>query len=248
VHDPGKTVLDLTIAVASDPFISRQIRRMAADAPAALKALRAARPGARQQAWALAGRVAPGSGGGLITADIDTMLATAHSDKQAVPTWKRKFGFHPPTVFADHGADGSGEPLATMLRTGNAGSNTAADHITATKLALAQLPKQARRRVLVRANSGGGTHEFLDWPTAPSRRLAYPVGFTVTDEAQQAIMQIPARAWTPAYDGGRRLPGGSGCRHDLGFLLGSGLWSRWRGIRRGQEDQGEDAARYGDAS
>jgi hypothetical protein len=88
-----------------------------------------------------------------------------------------------------------------MLRPGDAGSNTAADHIDATRLALAQLPRQARRRVLVRADSGGGTHEFLNWLTAPSRRLAYSVGFTITDEAQQAITKIPARAWTPAYNG-----------------------------------------------
>ena len=66
---------------------------------------------------------------------------TAHSDKeQARPTWKKGYGFHPLTVFADHGPQGSGEPLAIVLRPGNAGSNTAADHITAVKLALAQLP------------------------------------------------------------------------------------------------------------
>ena len=145
VHDPGKTVLDLAVAVAlggdcladagvlraepalfgpvaSDPVISRLISRLAADAPAALKAIRAARAAARQRAWALAGQAAPGPGGGLITADIDATLVTAHSDKQqAAPTWKKTFGFHPLTVFADHGADGSGEPLAIMLRPGNAG-------------------------------------------------------------------------------------------------------------------------------
>jgi Transposase DDE domain group 1 len=144
---------------------------------------------------------------------------TAHSDKQqAAPTWKKTFGFHPLTVFADHGADGSGEPLAIMLRLGNAGSNTAADHISATKLALAQLPKQARRRVLVRADSGGGTHEFLDWLTAASRRLAYSVGFTITDEAQQAIMQIPARAWTPAYDGAGQVRDGAWVAELTGLL------------------------------
>jgi hypothetical protein len=109
--------------------------------------------------------------------------------------------FHPLTVFADHGPDGSGEPLAIMLRPGNAGSNTAADHITATRAAIAQLPEEMRRRVLVRADSGGGTHEFLDWLTRPGRRLQYSVGFTITDEMQQAITKIPARAWTPAYDG-----------------------------------------------
>ena len=78
--------------------------------------------------------------------DIDATIVTAHSEKQqAAPTWKKTYGFHPLTVFADHGAAGTGEPLAIMLRPGNAGSNTAADHIEATRLALAQLPEQARR-------------------------------------------------------------------------------------------------------
>ncbi len=51
----------------------------------------------------------------------------------------------PTAVFADHGAGGTGEPLAFVLRAGNAGSNTAADHIGATRLALAQLPRRLRR-------------------------------------------------------------------------------------------------------
>ena len=98
--------------------------------------------------------------------DIDATIVTACSEKeQARPTWKRTFGFHPLTVFADHGPEGAGEPLAILLRAGNAGSNTAADHIEATRLALAQLPQDTRRRVLIRADSGGGTHEFLAWLT-----------------------------------------------------------------------------------
>ncbi len=103
-------------------------------------------------------------------------------------------------MFADHGREGSGEPLAILLRPGNAGSNTAADHIEATRLALAQLPAHLRRRVLIRADSGGGTHEFLAWLARPGRRLAYSVGFTITDDVQDAILKIPARAWVPAYD------------------------------------------------
>ena len=39
-------------------------------------------------------------------------------------------------MFADHGPDGSGEPLTFLLRPGNAGSNTASDHIEATRLKL----------------------------------------------------------------------------------------------------------------
>jgi hypothetical protein len=103
-------------------------------------------------------------------------------------------------VFADHGADGNGEPLAIVLRPGNAGSNTAADHIEATRLALAQLPADMRKRVLVRADSAGGTHDFLTWLTRPGRRLQYSVGFTITDQVADAIGKVPARAWTPAND------------------------------------------------
>jgi len=54
--------------------------------------------------------------------------------------------------------------------------------------------------VLIRADSGGGTHEFLAWLAKPGRRLAYSAGFTITADIQDAILAVPARAWTPAYD------------------------------------------------
>jgi hypothetical protein len=44
---------------ASDPVVSRLVTRLAADAPRALKAIRAARAAARQRAWELAGDAAP---------------------------------------------------------------------------------------------------------------------------------------------------------------------------------------------
>jgi hypothetical protein len=242
VHDPGKIVADLAVAVALggdcladigvlraepalfgpvafDPVVSRLIGRLAADAPAALAAVGAARAAARERAWQLAGTAAPGAGGGLIPVDIDATIVTAHSDKQqAAPTWKKTWGFHPLTVFADHGPEGSGEPLAIMLRPGNAGSNTAADHITATRLALAQLPKATRRRVLIRADSGGGTHEFLAWLAKPGRRLQYSVGFTMNDDVQEAVGKVPARAWTPAYDGDGQVRDGAWVAELTGML------------------------------
>ena len=95
-----------------------------------------------------------------------------------------------------------------ILRPGNAGSNTATDHITATGLALAQLPKTRRRHVLIRADSGGGTHEFLTWLTRPGRRLKYSIGFTITNDLAETILRLPAGAWTPAYDAdGQARPG-----------------------------------------
>ena len=106
--------------------------------------------------------------------DLDATIVIAHSEKeQAAPTWKKTLGFHPVTAWADHGAAGNGEPLAIVLRPGNAGSNTAADHIEAARLAVAQLPRHLRRKVPVRADSGG-THGFLDWLTAKSWRLHFP--------------------------------------------------------------------------
>jgi hypothetical protein len=96
---------------------------------------------------------------------------TAHSEKeQAKPTWKKTFGVHPLAAFADHGTGADGEALAIMLRPGKAGSSTAAEHIEVTRLALAQLPRRSRGRVLVRTESGG-THDFLAWLASPGRRL-----------------------------------------------------------------------------
>jgi hypothetical protein len=121
----------------------------------------------------------------------------------------KTFGFHPMTAFADHGAGGNGEPLAIVLRNGSAGSNTAADHIEASRLALAQLPRRLRRKVLIRADSGGGTHGFLEWLTAKSRRLHYSVGMTITEDMQDAVLQVPAGSWTPAYDGDGQVRDGA---------------------------------------
>jgi Transposase DDE domain group 1 len=242
IHDPGKIIADLAVALAlggdcladvavlreqpalfgpaaSDPVISRLVSQLAREAPRALTAIRAARAAAREQAWDLAGPAAPGADGELITIDIDATIVIAHSEKeQAAPTWKKTFGFHPLTVFADHGPDGGGEPLAIMLRPGNAGSNTAADHIQVTRLALAQLPRHLRRQVLIRADSGGGTQEFLAWLAKPGRRLAYSAGFTITEDVAAAILAVPEKAWTPAYDAGGQVRRGAWVAEITGML------------------------------
>lgn len=134
--------------------------------------------------------------------DLDAAVLTAHSEKgNARPTFKKGFGFHPLCVFIDHGPAGTGEMLAIKLRPGNAGSNTASDHITVTKAALAQLPDAKTRPgkgVLVRAGSAGGTHEFIDWFT--KRRLSYSVGFTLPHETPDLYRLIPDDLWEPTLD------------------------------------------------
>ena len=228
-HDPGKIITDLAVAVAiggdcladinqlradpavfgqvaSDPTVSRLISALAADAPAALTAINSARAAARAECWSAAATSAPdhdADTGDPLIVDLDATLVTAHSEKQdAAPTYKRGFGFHPLCAFVDHGSQGTGEPLAIQLRPGNAGANTAADHITVTAAALEQLPTvqgyRVGKSVLVRTDSAGGTHEFLGYLTR--RRLAYSVGFGLTETIAAATDRISPEAWTPAYD------------------------------------------------
>ncbi|GLF95154.1 hypothetical protein SYYSPA8_12675 [Streptomyces yaizuensis] len=100
--------------------------------------------------------------------------------------------------------------MTALLRPGNAGFNTASDHIEATRLPLAQLPEDLRRgrRTLIRTDSAGGTHAFLQWLSRPGRWLSYSVGMGIADSLHQAVLKIPKTAWTPAYDAeGTERPG-----------------------------------------
>lgn len=234
-HDPGKIVVDLALSlavggdcladvavlrdqpgvfgpVASDPTVSRLVDTLAADATKALAAIDVARAAVRARAWSLAGEHAPNHVASVddpITVDLDATLLTAHSEKeQAAPTFKRGFGFHPLLSFIDHGAGGTGEPLSFLLRKGNAGSNTAADHITVARAAFAQLPghrpgsrsnNRPGKTVLVRTDGAGCTHAFVDWLTG--QRVQYSLGFTLPDSftAQLKILDA-ADVWRPALD------------------------------------------------
>jgi hypothetical protein len=247
VHDPGKIMCDLAVMlalggdclsdiavlrpspeifgpIASDPTVSRLAKSLAEAGPQALRAIRKARAAARARAWSLAGERAPGAVGSLIPLDLDATIVIAHSEKEsAAPTWKHTFGFHPMTAFIDHGHEGSGEAAALLLRKGNAGSNTAEDHITAGRLALAQIPAHLHKQVLIRTDSGGGTHAFLDWVT--NRRLKYSIGFNLTDEICAAILALPEHAWTRAYDADRQPREGAWVA-DLTGMLDLTAWPK----------------------
>ncbi len=224
-HDPAKVIVDLAVTlalggdcladivtvraapevfgpVASDATVSRAVGVLARDCDRVLAAIAKARAAACGRVWQAAGSHAPNAGG-TITVDLDATLVTAHSDKEgATPTFKMGFGHHPLLAFADHGEHGTGEMVAGLLRQGRAGSNTAADHITVVRQALAQLPGISRgrpgRKVLIRTDGAGATHGFLDWLSA--RGLGFSVGWTLAADDEQLIRRLPAAAWTPAYD------------------------------------------------
>jgi hypothetical protein len=224
LHAPGRVFTDLSVAiadgadaisgiavlgdreelfgmVASIPTTWRVLDRIDA---AHLGAVRQARAQARATAWAA------GAGPDLSTElwlDFDATITIAHSDKEnAAATWKRTFGFHPLLCFLDRPEVASGEALAAMLRPGNAGSNTAADHVAVLDLALAQLPEHARPRpqdphgprVLARSDSAGATHAFA--AGCRERAVGFSFGFPVDARIKQVVDLIPAQCWAPAIN------------------------------------------------
>lgn len=104
VHDPGKVLPDVALAVAlggdcladvamlrakpavfgpvaTDPTVSRLVGTLAVGGTQALTALRAARADVREHVWKLAGDAAPDAGGQMVV-DLDGVLVLTHSEKQ----------------------------------------------------------------------------------------------------------------------------------------------------------------------
>lgn len=212
-HDPGRVIRDLAVmltdggecvsdlgavreqeallgAVASDSTAFRMVDRIAST-PGLLDAVRVAHARARARFWELHG--APER----LTIDVDATLITAHSEKEkAAGNYKGGYGFHPLQVYLDE----TREALGGLLRPGNAGSNTAADHTMVIDRALAQIPAEyvESLEILVRADSAGATHGLVDYCREGNMRFS--VGYELTEPVRQAILEIPADAWVPALD------------------------------------------------
>jgi hypothetical protein len=228
LHAPGRVFTDLAVAiadgadaisgiavlgdreelfgaVASMPTTWRVLDRIDA---AHLPAVRQARAQARAVAWA--GGAGPDLNGELML-DFDATITIAHSDKEnATPTWKRTYGYHPLLCFLDRPEVAGGEALAGLLRPGNAGSNTATDHITVLAMALAQLPAHARPRpedcdrpepgprLLARSDSAGATHGFAK--ACRDRGVGFSFGFPVDGRIKNVVDLIPEQCWAPAIN------------------------------------------------
>jgi Transposase DDE domain group 1 len=230
-HDPGRVLVDMAVAVADGAECISDIAVLA-DQPALFGAVASdstvwrlldrlgeaelarigwARAAARELVWAqraetTGAAVEPAWAGGRelpgLVIDIDASIVVAHSEKeQAAPTFKATFGYHPILVFCDN----SGEFLAGLLRPGNAGANTATDHITVLDQALAQIPDPilCGGPLLVRADGAGCTKAFLAHIRALRERhvaAEFSVGWAIGGRERLAIDALPAIAWTPAID------------------------------------------------
>lgn len=194
IADGGEAISDLAVLhdqpdlfgqVASTPTAWRALE--AVDV-AALERIAAARAAARAEVWAA------GADPGFYVIDFDGTLITAHSDKEgAAPTYKRGFGFHPLLAFLD----ATDEALAGILRPGNAGSNTTADHIELLGLALAQLPVDpTEAEVIARADSAALTHGFID--ACRAAQVRFSVGHDLTEPIRAACLSVPRPRWQAA--------------------------------------------------
>jgi hypothetical protein len=195
--DGGECVSDLKVLrdqpglfgeVASQPTAWRVLDSID---EALLADLQAARAAARARVWAAGG--APSR----ITLDFDASLVNVASEKElTAPTYKRGFGYHPLMVFLDE----TSEALAATLRPGGAGANTAADHVDLLDAAVAQLPvvtkagdPEGGMAVLVRADTAGATHGFVDAVVAKS--FEFSIGLDITVAVRLAILEVPEAAW-----------------------------------------------------
>jgi hypothetical protein len=247
-HDPGRVLTNLAVLLAAGgrsisdlavlrdqpvlfgPVASTATAWRVLDKidPVLLGRLRAARALAREQLWAQRSKttspIGGHRGGGRtwpgLRIMLDATLVTAHSDKElAAPTFKGGWGFHPLTAWLDN----TGEALAAVLRAGNAGSNTAADHITVTDLALAQIPDAHRHGVpiLVSADGAGATRAWLAHLRAQRQSgvdLEFSVGFTMTTTVQAAILALPEIAWVEAVNADGSLREGADVAELTGML------------------------------
>jgi hypothetical protein len=191
---PSDTTVRRTLELA-DPATLDKIARVRAAVRAHVWSLIAARPAGFP--WlAIAGKILTG----WLVIDLDATLITAHSDKEgAAPTFKKGYGFHPLGAWLANTA----ESLAMLLRPGNAGSNTFADHAAVLTAAIRQIPSRMRSRLLVRVDGAGASHELITHLLSLSSRcrtVLFTSGWMITPADERAIAMLPAAAWQAAVD------------------------------------------------
>ena len=192
--EPSDTTVRRTLELA-DPRTLDKIAQARAAVRAHVWSLIAATPAGFP--WlAIAGKLLAG----WLVIDLDATLITARSDKEgAAPTFKKGYGFHPLGAWLANTA----ESLAMLLRPGNAGSNTFADHAAVLTAAIRQIPARFRSRLLVRVDGAGASHELITHLLSLSSRrrtVLFTCGWAITEADEHAIRLLPADAWQAAVD------------------------------------------------
>jgi DDE family transposase len=206
-HDRGQVLVDLAVAIGDGARSISDLEVLAhqpelfgevASVPTVWRVLEAtddrarsriatARAKARQAAWAA------GADPGYYVIDLDATIVISHSEKEgAGPTYKGTFGYSPIVAYLD----ASGEPLAGLLRPGNASPGRASDLVTVLDDALYQLPLDpADTEITVRSDVAGCSHDFVD--AVAERGLRFCVGHKLSAEWATVIMNLPESSWLP---------------------------------------------------
>ena len=188
----------------SGPTVRRALDM--AGAPAMLDRIACARARARAHAWQLIEDTPAGfpwlvidgkALTGWLVTGMDATLVTASSDKEgAAPTWKKGYGFHPLGAWLAN----TRECLAMLLRSGNAGPDTFTDHKEVLAAAIRQVPARSRRKILIRVDGAGASHELIAHLLSLSsarRAVLFTCGWMITAADEDAIRPVPAGAWKP---------------------------------------------------
>lgn len=180
----------LTRAIGSVPTAHRRVHQLADHADTVDDKMTRAMRTIRTRAWNALGPLNPtkiATRDDPLIIDIDASIIHIHSTKQdAAPTYKGGYGFHPLCAFVDHGPGLGGEPLALLMRPGNAGANNADDHITLIRNAYRALPGSdlggnIGHKILVRTDGAGGTRKVATY--LHSRGFAYSLGIGSTTKS-----------------------------------------------------------------
>ena len=171
-------------------------------------------------------RVAGRELAGVTVAGLDATIVFAASGKDnAVATYKGGIGFCPNLATCDN----TGDVLVIDPRPGNATSNDAEDNIAALDTAVSRLPGAFRRRLLVRLDGAGFSHELLEHIAAgggkQGRCWEFSVGWSCTGKEMDAIERLPAGAWTAGTGQDGDLADDTFVA-DLTGLPGLGTWQK----------------------
>ena len=220
-HDPGVVLTHLAVSIADGAdclsdfealreqpelfgdvaSVSTAWRAVKATASTELRQIPRAVAAAREIVWSA-------SPPDDLTIDFDATLLNVSSEKQdARPTYKKGYGFSPIGSWCDTTA----EPLAAMLRPGNAGPNDANDHLELLDQTIAALPPEyqlghepgddpslVRHHILLRADSAGASHAFVRGLVEAN--IEYSIGHQVNGKVREALLLFQEEDWEQAIE------------------------------------------------
>jgi Transposase DDE domain group 1 len=223
-HDAGRTLAQMVLALADGATCLSDLAALRAQpavfgamgseatvwrtfdhvGPVELRGIAAARAAARDRAWT----AGAGPARVEVIVDVDSTIIRTKADKQdAAPTYKRTYGHHPLLAMCAE----TDEILAGILRPGNAGANSAIDHVVLLADALAQLPavwraghkvgddpSEVKRRILVRADSAGASHWLAE--ECVDRNCEFSLGYQIDERVRDGVICIDDDDWRRAVN------------------------------------------------